>query len=424
MTSLGQTAPAATRRGTFDVDRVRADFPILSGSGGGGRDRSLAYLDNAATSQKPRCVIEAVCRYYEEHNANIHRGVYRLSAEATAGYDLAREKVRDFLNAGAAEEIVFVRGTTEAINLVAQSYARPRLRPGDEIVLTVMEHHSNIVPWQLVCQATGATLRVVPIEDDGTLRVDAYELLLGERTRIVAVVHVSNSLGTLNPVKRLVALAHARGIPVLLDGAQAAPHVPIDVQDLGCDFYAISGHKMFGPTGIGALFGKLPLLEEMPPYQGGGDMIRSVRFDDTRYAPPPSKFEAGTPHVAGAVGLGVAIDYLRSLDPDARAGHEHDLLEYAAAALSAVPGVRLIGTATPKVSVLSFVMDGVHPHDVGTVLDQRGVCIRTGHHCTQPLMERLGVPATARVSFAFYNTRGEIDRLVAAVAEAHEVFGG
>jgi cysteine desulfurase/selenocysteine lyase len=421
MTSLGHTAPPPARREAFDVKRVRGDFPILRRSVGGG---PLTYLDNAATSQKPRCVVEAVCRYYEEQSANIHRGVYRLSAEATAGHDMAREKVRDFLNAGATEEIVFVRGTTEAINLVAQSYARPRLRAGDEIVLTVMEHHSNIVPWQLVCQATGARLRVVPIEDDGTLRLDAYEELLGKRTRLVAAVHVSNSLGTINPVKQLVALAHARGIPVLLDGAQAAPHVPIDVQDLGCDFYAVSGHKMFGPTGIGALYGKLALLEEMPPYQGGGDMIRSVRFEKTRYAPPPSRFEAGTPHLAGAAGLAAAIDYLRSVDPQGRAEHEDDLLRYAADALAAVAGVQLIGTATPKVAIVSFVMDGVHPHDVGTVLDQRGICIRTGHHCTQPLMERLGVPATARASFAFYNTREEIDRLVAAVAEAREVFAG
>ena len=421
MTFAGPTTPAAKHRSTFDVDRIRPDFPILGGSSAG---HPLAYLDNAATSQKPRCVIDAVRRYYEEHNANIHRGVYRLSAEATAGHELAREKVREFLNAGAAEEIVFVRGTTEAINLVAQSYARPRLRPGDEIVLTVMEHHSNIVPWQMVCQATGATLRVAPIDDDGTLLLDAYEELLGDRTKVVAIVHVSNALGTINPVKRMVALAHERGIPVLVDGAQAAPHLPIDVQDLDCDFYAISGHKMFGPTGIGALYGRLTLLEEMPPYQGGGDMIRSVRFDETRYAPPPSKFEAGTPHVAGAVGLGAAIDYLHHIDVAERTRYEEALLEYAADAIATVPGVRLIGTAKSKVSVLSFVMDGVHAHDLGTVLDQRGVCVRAGHHCTQPLMERLGVPATARASFAFYNTRGEVDRLVAAVAEARGVFAG
>jgi cysteine desulfurase/selenocysteine lyase len=404
----------------LDVERLRRDFPILSQSHGG---RRLVFLDNAATSQKPRSVIETVDRYYREQNANIHRGVYRLSAASTAAYEDARVKVQQFVNAGKPEEIVFVRGTTEAVNLVAQSFTRPRLAVGDEIVVTVMEHHSNIVPWQLIAQATGASLRVVPMNDAGELQLDAYATLLGPRTKLAALVHVSNSLGTVNPIGEMVAMAHARGIPVLVDGAQAAPHLPIDVQALGCDFYAFSGHKMFGPTGIGVLYGRAELLDAMPPYQGGGEMIRTVSFARTTYAPPPARFEAGTPHIAGAIGLGAAVDYLRALPPSAVQAHERDLLTYATSRLSTIPGLTILGTARDKVSVISFVLEGIHPHDVGTVLDRSEVAVRTGHHCTQPLMERLGVPATIRASFAFYNTRGEVDALVDALHQVREVFG-
>ncbi len=418
MTTVRHEGARASTRG-FDVDRVREDFPLISREREG---RRLVYLDNAATAQKPQSVIDAVACFYLEHNANIHRGVYSLSEEATEAYEAAREKVRQFVNAPRHEEIVFVRGTTEAINLVAHSFARPRLRPGDEIVLSVMEHHSNIVPWQLACEAAGARLRIAPMTDDGTLDVDAYGGLLSERTRMVALVHVSNSLGTINPARELVELAHARGIPVLLDGAQAVPHMRVDVQGLDCDFYAFSSHKMFGPTGIGVLYGKAHHLEAMPPYQSGGDMIRSVRFDKTSFAPPPTKFEAGTQHVAGAVGLGAAVDYLEGIDIAARIAHEDHLLARATTALSDISGVRLLGTARNKASVLSFVVDGVHAHDVGTILDQEGICIRTGHHCTQPLMERLGVPATARASFAFYNTAEEVDELASALGRVRDIF--
>ncbi len=414
-------APASTRPpSSFNVQRTRADFPILQRRQAGKR---LVYLDNAATSQKPSAVLDAVGGFYQEQNANIHRGVYELSERATQEYDDARAKVQRFLHAAAPEEIVFVRGTTEAINLVAQSFARPRLRSGDEVILSVMEHHSNIVPWQLVCEATGAGLRIVPVTDDGELLLDEYVNLLGDRTRIVALTHVSNSLGTINPAKELVQLAHERGIPVLLDGAQAVPHRRVDVQDLGCDFYAFSAHKMFGPTGIGVLYGRAEHLEAMPPYQGGGDMILSVRFEGTRYARPPTKFEAGTQHVAGAVGLGAAIDYLDAIDPAAMTDHESQLLARATEALAAFPGVRLIGTARQKVSLVSFVMEGVHAHDIGTVLDREGICVRTGHHCTQPMMERMGVPATARASFAFYNTHEEVDALVRGLERVRDVFG-
>lgn len=413
-------APASTRpHSSFDVQRTRTDFPILQRRQAGKR---LVYLDNAATSQKPSAVLDAVHRFYREQNANIHRGVYELSERATQAYDDARAKVQRFIDAAAPEEIVFVRGTTEAINLVAQSFARPRLRPGDEVILSVMEHHSNIVPWQLVCEATGARLRIVPMTDEGELLLDEYVNLLGDRTRMVALTHVSNSLGTINPAKELVELARERGIPVLLDGAQAVPHWRVDVQDLACDFYAFSAHKMFGPTGIGVLYGRAEHLEAMPPYQGGGDMIVSVRFEETRYARPPAKFEAGTQNVAGAVGLGAAIDYLDAIDPAALADHERQLLAQATEALAAVPGVRLIGTARQKVSLVSFVMEGVHAHDVGTVLDREGICVRTGHHCTQPMMERLGVPATARASFAFYNTHEEVDALVGGLMRVRDVF--
>lgn len=404
----------------LDVERIRADFPILARKIGG---KPLVYLDNAATAQKPRAVIEAIERYYREQNANIHRAVYRLSEEATQEYESVRARVARFLNAAEAREIVFVRGTTEAINLVAHSFVRPRLRPGDEVLITAMEHHSNIVPWQIVCEERGARLRVAPMNRSGELLVEEFEKLLSERTKIASLVHVSNSLGTVNPVKELVALARSRGVPVLVDGAQAAPHYPVDVRDLGCDFYALSGHKLFGPTGIGVLYGRAELLEQMPPYQGGGDMILSVSFARTIYAPIPAKFEAGTPHIAGVVGLGAAIDYLASLDRAQIAAHEADLLAYATERLSELPGLRILGTAAHKAAVISFVLEGIHPHDVGTIVDQEGVAIRTGHHCTQPVMEFFGVPATARASFALYNTREEVDALVRALLKVREVFG-
>ena len=403
----------------FDVQKVRRDFPILQQRVHG---KTLVYLDNAATTQKPQAVIEAMVRSYAEDNANIHRGVHLLSERATRAYEEAREKVRAFLNAPDAREIIFVRGTTEAINLVAQTFGRAGVGAGDEVLITEMEHHSNIVPWQILCEEKGAQLKVLPITDQGELRLDLLEGLLTERTKIVAVVHVSNSLGTINPVPAIVKAAHARGVPVLVDGAQAVAHLPVDVQALGCDFYAWSGHKLFGPTGIGVLWGRLPLLDKMPPYQGGGDMISSVTFKKTTYNVVPNKFEAGTPNIAGSVGLGAAIDYLRSLDFQALQAYEHELLDYGTAALSSVPGVRLVGTAALKASILSFVMDDVHPHDIGTILDQQGVAIRTGHHCTQPLMERLAVPATARASLALYNTKEEIDALVSALARVREIF--
>lgn len=384
--------------------------------------KPLVYVDNGATSQKPRQVIDAISRYYATENANVHRGVYWLSEHATALYEGAREKARRFVNAREAREIIFVRGTTEAINLVASSFGRANLSAGDEVLVTAMEHHSNIVPWQLICGERGARLRVIPMDQRGVLCVDEVPKLLGPKTKLVAMVHVSNSLGTINPVKEIVALAHACGIPVLVDGAQAAPHLPIDVQDLDCDFYTVSGHKMFGPTGIGVLYGKAERLDSMAPYQGGGDMIRSVTFEKTTYAPLPAKFEAGTPHIAGAVGLGAAIDYLAALDWQQLAAHEADLLAYATGSLAQVTGLRLIGTAPHKASVVSFVMDGVHAHDVGTIVDQEGVAIRTGHHCTQPVMDFFGVPATARASFAFYNDRDDVDRLVEAVKKVRELF--
>jgi cysteine desulfurase / selenocysteine lyase len=417
--TTAQQAARAGARPALDVGALRADFPILQTTV---RGKPLVYLDNAATSQKPRAVIETLRRYYESENANVHRGVYYLSERATAAYEAAREKARAFLNAREAREIVFVRGTTEAINLVASSWGRGSLQAGDEVVISAMEHHSNIVPWQLVCEERGATLRVIPMDRHGTLLLDAYEGLLGERTKIVAVSHVSNSLGTVNPVKQITRLARARGIPVLVDGAQGAPHLRLDVQDLGCDFYTVSGHKMFGPTGIGVLYGRSSLLEGMPPYQGGGDMIKSVTFAKTTFAEPPARFEAGTPHIAGAIGLGAAIDYLSGLDRDLLAAHEEDLVAYATTRLGEIPGVRIIGTAARKVGVVSFVLEGVHAHDIGTIVDQEGVAIRTGHHCTQPVMDFFGVAATARASVAFYNTRADIDALVAAVQRVRSVF--
>ena len=403
----------------FDVQRIRQDFPILNQKIHG---KPLVYLDNAATTQKPQAVIDAMVRSYAEDNANIHRGVHLLSERATRAYEEARVKVQTFLNAPDAREVIFVRGTTEAINLVAQTFGRANIGKGDEVLVTEMEHHSNIVPWQLICEEKGAQLKVIPITDSGELRMDLLDSLLTDRTRMVAVVHVSNSLGTINPIAAIVEKAHARGIPVLVDGAQAVAHMPVDVQALGCDFYAMSGHKLFGPTGIGVLWGRLPLLEKMPPYQGGGDMISAVSFARTTYNVVPNKFEAGTPNIAGSVGLGAAIDYLKGIDIAAMQAYEDELLAYGTKALSAVPGIRLIGTASKKASILSFVMEDVHPHDIGTILDQQGVAIRTGHHCTQPLMERLCVPATARASLALYNTKEEIDALVGALARVREIF--
>jgi cysteine desulfurase/selenocysteine lyase len=403
----------------LDVEKVRKDFPIL---GQEVRGKPLVYLDSAATSQKPRAVIDAVARYYLQDNANVHRGVHLLSERATKAYEDAREKVRRFINAARTEEIVFVRGTTEAINLVAQTYGRTRVRAGDEILITEMEHHSDIVPWQLLCEEKGAVLRVAPIDDDGQLLVDELQRMLGPRTRLLALAHVSNTLGTINPVRRIVEIAHRQGVPVLLDGAQAVPHLPIDVRALDCDFYAFSGHKLFGPTGIGVLYGRSELLEEMPPWQGGGDMISSVTFEKTTWNKLPHKFEAGTPDIAGAIGLGAAIDYVSALGFAAIAAHEHDLLSYATEAVREVPGLRLIGTAKEKASVLSFVLGDIHPHDVGTILDQEGIAVRTGHHCTQPLMRRLGVPATARASLAFYNRRSDVDALVAGLHKVQEIF--
>ncbi len=420
MTTATGGAAAPPRDRPYDLERIRADFPILQRSVNG---KPLVYLDNAASSQKPRAVIEAITAYYETSNANIHRGVHRLSVEATEAYERARGRVQQFVGASRPEEIVFVRGATEAINLVAQAFARPRLKARDEILITTMEHHSNIVPWQLVCEQTGAVLKVAPIDDRGELVLDDFEKLLGPRTRLVAAAHISNALGTVNPVRKLVEMARSRNVPILIDGAQAAPHQPIDVADLGCDFYAITGHKMFGPTGIGALYGRFDLLDSMDPYQGGGEMILSVTFDKTVYNHVPHKFEAGTPNIAGAIGLGAAIDYLEQIGMERIAAYEKGLLAYATQALEALPGVRLIGTARKKAAVLSFLVSDVHPHDVGTILDQQGIAVRTGHHCAQPTMERFGVTATARASLALYNTQAEVDALVAGIETVRKVFG-
>jgi cysteine desulfurase/selenocysteine lyase len=404
----------------FDVARVRADFPILKTLV---RGKPLVYLDNAATTQKPRAVIDAVRTYYEAQNANIHRGVHHLSELGTKLFESARVKVQRFLNAADPREILFVRGATEGINLVAQSYGRSTLKAGDEVLITHLEHHSNIVPWQMLRDEKGIVLRVAPIDDRGEVRMDEFEKLLGPRTRLVSVAHVSNALGTVNPVKQMIAMAHDRKVPVLLDGAQAVPHLPVDVRDLGCDFYALSGHKLFGPTGIGVLYGRASLLEAMPPWQGGGDMILSVTFEKTIYNRLPHKFEAGTPHIEGAIGLGAAIDYLQTLGMETVRSFEDELLEHGTRVLSEVKGLRLIGTAREKAGVLSFTLDGIHPHDVGTILDQEGIAIRTGHHCAQPVMDRFGIPATARASLAFYNTKEEIDRLAAGLRRVREVFG-
>ncbi|MGD0368195.1 MAG: cysteine desulfurase [Acidobacteriaceae bacterium] len=404
---------------SFDVERIRKDFPILHTMVHG---HPLVYLDNAATSQKPQAVIDALVRYYEGENANIHRGVHYLSQIATEEFEKARETVRAFVNAAQTSEIIFTRGTTEAINLVAQTYGRVHVGAGDEVLITAMEHHSNIVPWQMLCEEKGAKLRVAPINDAGELLLEEFEKLLGPRTKVVAVSHVSNALGTIDPLKRMVAMAHARGIPVVVDGAQAVPHLAVDVQDLDADFYAFSGHKMYGPTGIGVLYGKHALLDAMPPYQGGGDMISSVTFEKTTYNKLPHKFEAGTPDMAGVAGLKAAIEYMNGIGIAKIAAHEHELLEYATEVVGALPGVRLIGTAREKASVLSFVLDEVHPHDIGTILDQQGIAVRTGHHCAQPVMERFHIPATVRASFAVYNTKAEIDALVRGIRKVREVF--
>ena len=406
-------------RNLFDVNVVRKDFPVLHQMVNG---HPLVYLDNGATSQKPRAVIDAVSHYYETYNANIHRGVHFLSENATREYEAARDTAQKFINAADRREIIFVRGTTEGINLVAQSYGRPRLKAGDEIVISTMEHHSNIVPWQMLCQQTGAKLKVAPITDEGEIDFEAYLELLGPRTRIVAIVHLSNSLGTINPVKKIVRAAREHGAMTLLDGAQAVPHISVDVQDLGVDFYAFSGHKVFGPTGIGILYGRQELLDAMEPYQGGGDMIRTVTFEETTYNDLPHKFEAGTPNIVGAIGLAAALNYVSSLGIDAIAAHEDDVVAYATDQVAAVPGTRIIGTAADKSGIISFLMDGVHPHDIGTVLDSQGVAIRAGHHCTMPLMKRFGVAATSRASFALYNTKEEADALVAAIWKVKEMF--
>lgn len=415
----GFGGPLASDTAPFDVAKIRIEFPILSQHVHG---KPLVYLDSANTSQKPEAVLWAMDTYYRETNANIHRGTHVLSERATAAYEGARAKVRRFLNAADTKEIVFVRGTTEGINLVASSFGWS-VKEGDEILLTGMEHHSGIVPWQLVCERTGAKLRVVPIDDDGQISLEDVETRLSENTKIVSVVHVSNALGTVNPVKEIIRLAHARGVPVLVDGAQAVPHMKVNVQDLDCDFYAFSGHKMFGPTGIGALYGKRSWLEKLPPYQGGGDMISSVTFAKTTYNELPWKFEAGTANIAGGVGLGAAVDWLEAVGLPAVAVHEHDLLEYGTKRLLEIPGLRPIGTAKQKAGVLSFVLGEIHPHDIGTILDREGVAIRTGHHCAQPVMERFGVPATARASLALYNTRDDIDALVAGLAKVREIMG-
>jgi len=403
----------------FDVERVRADFPILRQRVHG---RPLVYLDSAASGQKPRAVIDEVARFDSEDYANIHRGVHALSQRATQAFEGARDKVRGFLNAAESKEIILGSGTTGAINLVAHSFARPRLGRGDEILITTMEHHSNIVPWQMVCQETGAVLRVAPINDAGELLVDELEALLGARTKLLSLAHVSNALGTVNPVREIIRMAHRRGVPVLIDGAQAVPHMRVDVRDLDCDFYAFSSHKLFGPTGVGVLYGKQAILESMPPYQGGGDMISVVTFEKTFYKGLPSRFEAGTPNITGVVGLGAAIDYLEGVGREAIERHEAELLAYATQSLRAIPQVRIIGTAQRKASVLSFVLEGIHPHDVGTILDRQGVAVRAGHHCAQPVMQRFGVPATSRASLALYNTRADIDALVEAIHTAIEVF--
>ena len=403
----------------WDVERVREDFPVLRQTVNG---KPLVYLDNAASSQVPQVVIDRGARYLQEEHSNIHRGVHYLSMRATTAYEGAREKVRRFINAREAKECIFVRGATEGINLVMHGYGRKFVGAGDEVIISAMEHHANIVPWQMLCEEKGARLRVIPMNDAGELLLDEYDALLNERTKIVAVGHISNALGTINPVKEMIALAHKHGVPVLVDGAQSAPHLTVDVQDLDCDFFVLSGHKMFAPTGSGIIYGKAEWLEKMNPFQGGGDMIRSVTFEKTIYAGLPTKFEAGTPAIASQIGLGAAIDYLNSIGRERLVAYEQELLAYATEKVSAIEGVRIIGTAREKASVLSFVIDGVHPHDIGTILDQEGIAVRAGHHCAQPVMQRFNVPATARASFSFYNTKEEIDVLARTIERVIEIF--
>ncbi len=413
-------ALTTTRTDKLDIDAIRSDFPVLDQQING---HPLVYLDSAASAQRPVQVIDAISNYYRHDHANVHRGIHTLSQRATEAYENARESVRRFINAHSTKEIVFTRGTTESINLVAQAYGRPLLKPGDEILITWMEHHSNIVPWQMLCEQTGAELKVAPITDTGELDVEGWLALLTERTRIAAFGHVSNALGTINPVRELCVQARQRGVTTVIDGAQALPHLPVDVTELDCDFYAFSGHKMYGPTGIGVLFGRENLLQEMPPWQGGGEMILAVNFERTVYNELPHKFEAGTPHIAGAIGLGSAIDYLEALDMQRVASHSQWLMQYTSSALAEIPGLTLIGTAKEKTAVVSFVVEGIHPHDLGTIADHYGVAIRTGHHCAMPVMEYFGVPATARASFGIYNTEAEADQLLEAVRHAQEVFG-
>jgi len=418
MSTALKTPEAHVATTAYDVQKIRQDFPVLNQMAHG---KPLVYLDNAATTQKPQAVINAIVDYYQHDNSNVHRGVHLLSERATQAYEKARETVQHFLNAAHSSEIVFVRGTTEAINLVAQTYGRKNIGKGDEILITAMEHHSNIVPWQMLCEEKGATLRVAPINDRGELLLDEFEKLLGPKTKLVAIPHLSNALGTINPVREITRLARQHNIPVLVDGAQAAPRMRVDVQELDVDFYAISSHKLYGPTGVGVLYGKTKLLEAMPPYQGGGDMIASVTFEKTIYNKIPYKFEAGTPDIAGVIGLGAAIEYLERLGIDKIEQHEHELLVYATEKISAIPGVTVIGTAQNKAGVLSFVMDGIHPHDIGTILDHEGIAVRTGHHCAQPVMQRYNIPATARASFGLYNTKEEVDALVAGIKRVSEV---
>jgi cysteine desulfurase/selenocysteine lyase len=405
--------------GNWDVEKVRKDFPVLSQTVNG---KPLVYLDNAASSQVPQIVIDRGSKYLREEHSNIHRGVHYLSQHATTAYEAAREKVKRFINAPDVKECIFVRGTTEGVNLVAHSYGRKFINEGDEILVSQMEHHSNIIPWQMIAEERGATIKVVPINERGELVIDEYESLLNERTKMVAVAHVSNALGTVNPIKEIVATAHKFGVPVCVDAAQSVPHFPVDVQDLDADFFVFSGHKMFAPTGSGIVYGKRKWLDQMPPYQTGGGMIRTVSFEGTTFAPIPEKFEAGTPAIAAGIGLGAAIDYINSIDFEAAAAYEHELLEYATERLSDIPGVTVVGTAANKASVLSFTIEGIHPHDIGTILDQDGIAVRAGHHCAQPVMKFFEVPATARASFAFYNTREEVDKLADAVQKVIEVF--
>lgn len=413
MKNWNATAPS------LDIDKIRDDFPVLKRQVHG---KPLVYLDNAASNQKPQAVIDALGNVYSSHYSNIHRGVHLLSQESTNAYEEARVKVQHLLNAAHSKEIIFVRNATEGINLVASSFGRKFLREGDEIIISAMEHHANIVPWQLLCEQTGSILRVIPMTDAGELILDEYKKLLNDKTRFVSVVHISNALGTVNPVREIIRLAHDRGVPVLIDGAQSAPHFPIDVQELDCDFFVFSGHKLYGPTGIGVLYGKAELLDSMPPYQGGGDMISYVSFEKTLYNDLPYKFEAGTPHIAGAIGLGAAIDYLNGIGLDAIAAYERELLAYATEVLRGIPEVRIIGTARNKAAVISFLVGDIHPHDIGTILDREGIAIRTGHHCAQPVMDRLNIPATARASFAFYNTHEEVDALAQGIKKVIEVF--